>query len=106
MIGTLLPQVPPLERAVAPDLIGPFNAQLIPMAISEGAIVVDLYSAFLADTNDWISPLDGLHPTPAGYQEMALQFFNAVKSNFEAAPVLGVASRTATGPMRLFTAKP
>ena len=53
------------------------------MAKSEGALVVDLYAGFLADTPDWISPLDGLHPTPAGYQEMARLFFDTVRAMFE-----------------------
>jgi len=83
IVGTLLPQVPPLLRATTPDLIVPFNAQLVPMATAEGALVVDLYTPFLTNTAEWISPLDGLHPTAAGYQEMALLFFNAIQSTYE-----------------------
>ena len=40
-VGTLLPQVAGLPRAVAVNLVQPFNNQLMPMATSEGAIVVD-----------------------------------------------------------------
>jgi lysophospholipase L1-like esterase len=83
IVGTLLPQVPPLLRAVAPDLVVPFNTQLVPMAQSEGALVLDLYAAFLTNTADWISPLDGLHPTAAGYQEIAQLFFNTITAAYE-----------------------
>jgi lysophospholipase L1-like esterase len=92
LVGTLLPMIPGDKRAGPADLVVPFNNQLVPMALSEGAIVVDLYSPFLADLTDWISPLDGLHPTPAGYQEMALLFLNAIKANFEVPPVLTTVS--------------
>lgn len=83
MVGTLLPQIPGLKRAAAPDLMAPFNAQLVPMAISEGASVVDLYSGVLVNLNVWISPLDGLHPTPAGYSEIGRLFFVKIIAEFE-----------------------
>jgi lysophospholipase L1-like esterase len=83
IIGTLLPEVAPNVRATTPDLIPLFNAQLVPMATAEGALVVDLYTPFLTNTNEWISPLDGLHPTAAGYQEMALLFFRSLETGFE-----------------------
>lgn len=88
IVGTLLPQIPGLVRADAPDLIVPFNTQLVAMALSEGALVTDLYATFITDTTDWISPLDGLHPTPAGYQEMAFLFANTLKANFEVPPIV------------------
>jgi lysophospholipase L1-like esterase len=100
LVGTLLPMIPGEKRAGAADLIVPFNSQLVPMALSEGAVVVDLYSPFLADLTDWISPLDGLHPTPAGYQELALLFLNAIKANFEVPPVLTPVSLSPSGPGR------
>lgn len=83
IVGTLLPQISGLKRAAAPELMAPFNAQLVPMAISEGASVVDLYSGILLDVKIWISPLDGLHPTPAGYSEMARLFFGTLIVQFE-----------------------
>lgn len=88
IVGTLLPQISGLPRADASDLIVPLNSQLISMALGEGALVTDLYATFVTDTTDWISPLDGLHPTPAGYQEMALLFANTIKANFEVPPTL------------------
>ena len=52
------------------------------MALANGALVVDLHSAFAADVPDWIGP-DGLHPTIAGYQEMAQLFFDTIRTSFE-----------------------
>lgn len=83
IVGTLLPQIPGLHRAVAPELMAAFNAQLVPMATSEGASIVDLYTGFLVDLKAWISPLDGLHPTPAGYSEMARLFSTRIIPELE-----------------------
>jgi len=87
IISTLLPEVPvsgPGNRANSARLIESFNTQLKAMALSQGALVVDTYSDFSAgNLNDWISPLDGLHPTAAGYQEMARVFFNTIQTTFE-----------------------
>ena len=56
---------------------------LVPAATNAGARVVDLYSAIAMDVTEWISPYDGLHPTQGGYQEIALVWFNAIRSAFE-----------------------
>lgn len=82
VVGTLLPAVPGALSPGTTGLIVPFNAQLVPMAQGTGALVIDSYSAFLADMADWIGP-DGLHPSPAGYQELAQLFFAAIQANFE-----------------------
>ncbi len=80
LIGTLLPQVRGGSRAWSIDLIQPFNAQLKVMAASAGATVVDLYTPFAADLS-LIGP-DGLHPTAAGYTEMAQVWANAIDAAF------------------------
>jgi lysophospholipase L1-like esterase len=104
LISTLLPEVPvsgPGNRAKSVNLIAPFNALLKPMAVSQGAIVVDMYSAFEnGDLSAWISPLDGLHPTAAGYQEMAQVFFTAIKTNF-ALSLSATAAIHLSGPSRV-----
>jgi lysophospholipase L1-like esterase len=82
VIGTLLPAVPGALFQSTVDLIAPFNDQLVPMAVASGAHLVDLHSAFLADMADWIGP-DGLHPSQAGYQELAQLFFAAIQTTFE-----------------------
>jgi lysophospholipase L1-like esterase len=95
IVGTLLPELTtfPFTRASAPELIGPFNGNLTAMALSEGASVVDLYTPFKTDLADWISPLDGLHPTPAGYQEMAQLFFTQIRTMFEQPAALSPARK-------------
>jgi len=66
-------------------LIAPFNTELGPLALGSGALVVDLHSTFLSDMADWMGP-DGLHPSLAGYQELAQAFFATIQANFETAP--------------------
>ena len=70
MVGTLLPAIPGDVNGRSSSLIVPFNNRLWGAATSEGATVVDLYSDIATDVTDWIG-YDGLHPTEAGYQEMA-----------------------------------
>ena len=89
MVGTLLPEIRGGLHAGAVDLIVPFNTQLVPAATNAGARVVDLYSDMVMDVPDWIA-YDGLHPTVAGYQEMAQVWFNKVKSAFELPPTSSV----------------
>jgi lysophospholipase L1-like esterase len=96
MVGTLLPEIPGLH-AGAVDLIVPFNTRLLPAAINAGARVVDLYSDIDADVSDWISPIDGLHPTVAGYREMARVWFNSIHDAFEVPPAF---TATTSGPNR------
>jgi lysophospholipase L1-like esterase len=86
MVGTLLPEIPGDINAGSSGLIVAFNNQLVPAATGAGAVVVDLYGDISADVTDWISPFDGLHPTEAGYQEMARVFFNTIRNAFEVHP--------------------
>lgn len=87
LVGTLLPQVSnELTHGGTPDLVAPFNAQLVPVAVGAGARVVDLYSDIATDVTDWISPYDGLHPTAAGYEEIARVWFAGVQNAFELSP--------------------
>ena len=67
------------------NLIVPFNTHLVPVATNAGARVVDLYSDLATDVTDWIAD-DGLHPTEAGYQEMARVWFTSIRNAFELPP--------------------
>jgi lysophospholipase L1-like esterase len=96
MVGTLLPEIAGDRNASAVNLIVPFNAQLVPTATNAGARIVDLYSDIATDVTDWISPYDGLHPTEAGYQELARVWFNNVQNAFELPPSSTV---TTSGPI-------
>jgi lysophospholipase L1-like esterase len=82
-VGTLLPEIAGKVNGNAANLIKPFNSLLALVATSAGATVVDLYGDIVTDVTDWISPYDGLHPTEAGYQEMARVWFNSIKNAFE-----------------------
>ena len=100
MVGTLLPQIAAdITHGGSPELIVPFNTQLRPAAINAGATVVDLYADINTNVTAWISPLDGLHPTAAGYQEIARVWFNAIKNGgFETPSPVPTATRS---PVRL-----
>jgi lysophospholipase L1-like esterase len=65
IVGTLLPATPGALLPGTIALIDPFNAQLIPMALANGALVVDLHSAFVAGMSGWLGS-DGIHPGGAG----------------------------------------
>jgi lysophospholipase L1-like esterase len=100
MVGTLPPQIAAdLTHGGSPELIVPFNNQLRPAAISAGATVVDLYADISTNVTAWISPLDGLHPTAAGYQEIARVWFNAIKTAFETTS-LPTPTATTSSPVR------
>ena len=83
MVGTLLPEIEGDVNAGSWSFVVPFNNQLVPVATNAGALVVDLYSDIATNVADWISPFDGLHPTEAGYREMARVFFDNIKNAFE-----------------------
>jgi lysophospholipase L1-like esterase len=84
-LGTLLPERVGACRGYAPALIAPANDQIRAMALSENAIVVDLFAAFGGVAGELIGP-DGLHPNEAGYQKMAETFFGEIKNRLEVKP--------------------
>ncbi len=88
MVGTLLPQIGENQtHGGAPELVVPFNNQLVSAAMAAGALrVVDLYSGIFPRRAEWISPYDGLHPTASGYAEMARLWLAAIQSQFESQP--------------------
>ena len=58
------------------------NDRLRQVARSEGAVVVDLFSALLPDVNANVS-IDGLHLTPLGYRRVAETVFEAIRADLE-----------------------
>jgi lysophospholipase L1-like esterase len=84
-LGTLLPQRPGSCRAFAPDAIAPANALIRTVAVAEGVPLVDLYASF-AGREGTLLGQDGLHPTPAGYEEIAQRFYEAIRNNLETTP--------------------
>jgi lysophospholipase L1-like esterase len=86
-IGTLLPQRAEnvgmcASRGGGATRIVSTNNAIRNMAASEGAVLVDLYGAFSGVPGDLIG-VDGLHPSPAGYEKIASSFFDALKQRFE-----------------------
>ena len=58
------------------------NEQLRRVALSEGAVLVDVFSALLPDVNANVS-IDGLHLTPLGYRRVAETVFAAIRADLE-----------------------
>jgi lysophospholipase L1-like esterase len=58
------------------------NEQLRLVARSEGAVLVDVFSALLPDVNANVS-IDGLHLTPLGYRRVAETVFAAIRADLE-----------------------
>jgi lysophospholipase L1-like esterase len=53
------------------------------MAEDEGALFVDLFTVL--GTWQGLVGVDGLHPTPAGYQKIAAVWADEIRARFEAA---------------------
>jgi lysophospholipase L1-like esterase len=86
LAGTLLPErrggCRAYDYAEGFDDIIEANVQIRRMIGTEGAVLVDLYEAFNGRTARLIGE-DGLHPSAAGYQRIAEEFFAAIKKNLE-----------------------
>lgn len=94
-VATLLPQREGGSRAWTPTLIQPTNDQIRTMVVAEGAVLVDLYPAFVGK-EDTLLGGDGLHPSEAGYDQMAATFFDSIQANLEVGQSFGNVT-----PMRL-----
>lgn len=82
-LATLLPQRPGGSRAGAVSLIAPTNDQIRGLAAAEGAVLVDVYTAFGGSPDPGIGD-DGLHPNTIGNQMIAQTFFDAIRARLEA----------------------
>jgi lysophospholipase L1-like esterase len=85
-VATLPPQRPRgidgSCRGFEPGGVPPTNEQIRAAAVSEGAVVVDLFEAFGSASNSLIGP-DGLHPTDLGYRRIAESFSTAIRQRLE-----------------------
>lgn len=84
-LATLPPPRPGGSRSLSPSLVQEYNAGIRAIASSEGAVLVDLFSALSTSVDTYIG-VDGLHPNEAGYRKMAEVFFDAVRAELETHP--------------------
>jgi lysophospholipase L1-like esterase len=68
-------------KAGCPACIDPYNDRIRDMVAARGAVLVDVYEAWGARTD--LLGADGLHPTEAGYEVVATQFFEAIRRTLE-----------------------
>ena len=80
-ICTLAPGRPGRVQ-IPTSVLEAINDRLRQVARSEGAVLVDLYSALLPDVNANVS-IDGLHLTPLGYRRVAETVFAAIRADLE-----------------------
>jgi hypothetical protein len=99
-VSTLPPEIAGDINAESANMIAPFNARLVPAATAAGPRIVDLNEDLSMDVADWISPFDGLHPTEAGYQEIARVWAGVIQSTFEL-PLFSAATTNSSSPVRL-----
>jgi lysophospholipase L1-like esterase len=83
MIASLPPQNPEGSRGDAAPRLPLYTSEIQRMAVDEGAIFVDLYTVL--GTWQGLVGVDGLHPTPAGYQKIAAVWQDEIQKHFEVA---------------------
>lgn len=81
-LAMLTPPIPGRQRSIPDAVIRQINDEIRVIAAGEGATLVDLYSALASDVTRYIG-VDGLHPTEAGYQRMADEFFVRIRTTLE-----------------------
>jgi lysophospholipase L1-like esterase len=86
-LATLLPERKGSCRSIDWDVDGiedvvPADAQIRALAASENVTLVDMYPAFIGSL-DTLLGADGLHPSEAGYQNMADLFYAAINPRLE-----------------------
>ena len=83
IVASLPPQNPDGSRGDAAERLPEYARELQRMAADEGALFVDLYNVL--GTWQGLVGVDGLHPTPAGYQKIAAVWADEIQARFEAA---------------------
>jgi lysophospholipase L1-like esterase len=91
MIASLPPQNPDGSRGDAAPRLPRYTSEIQRMAVDEGAIFVDLYTVL--GTWQGLVGVDGLHPTPAGYQKIAAVWLDEIQKHFEVAAPMPSAPR-------------
>lgn len=81
IVASLPPQNPDGSRGNGAEALPEFARQVARMAADEGAIFLDLFNR-LGTWEGYIG-VDGLHPTPTGYQRIAELWQEELQRNFE-----------------------
>ena len=82
LVGTLLPERAG-GKATHPELVAPTNDRIGLMAMTEDAVLVDLFAAFGGVPDPILISSDGLHPTAAGNERIAQTFYAAIRARLE-----------------------
>jgi lysophospholipase L1-like esterase len=81
IVASLPPQNPAGSRGNGADELPEFSRQVKALAADEGAIFLDLFN--LMGTYVGYIGVDGLHPTPMGYQRIAELWMEEIQRHFE-----------------------
>lgn len=79
-----LPPLGPGGKAGCPECVDPYNDRIRDMVAAKGAVLVDVFQAWGARTD--LMGADGIHPTEAGYEVIATEFFEAIRRTLETPP--------------------
>jgi lysophospholipase L1-like esterase len=85
LLATFPPQyqgTDPYDRGAGRFWVPTLNGKIATLAVTSGVTLVDLYKDFTA-TGTRLIGVDGLHPTDAGYTQMAKSFYTAISTTLE-----------------------
>jgi lysophospholipase L1-like esterase len=85
-LATIIPANTGFDQRAPPERnqwVARMNDLIRPMAAQEGAVLVDLYAAFMAQPNFRQLFFDHVHPNDMGYAVMAEEWFRAITQTSE-----------------------
>jgi lysophospholipase L1-like esterase len=88
LLANFPPQNPNGTRGAGARAVPELNRQIAAVAADEQVPLVDLYGKLNGDPNGVVG-IDGLHPTPQGYEKIAAIWFEAIKQHLERPNPLG-----------------
>lgn len=82
VLATLTPQRPGSSKGTSPEVVRELNGRIRDLCRRYQTGCADLYAAF-GDERSPLIGMDGLHPTPAGYDRIAETYFEVITKLFE-----------------------
>ncbi len=82
LLATFPPQNANGSRGLGAPTVPELNDEIRRLAAQEGVVLVDLYAGLGGTPTGWIG-VDGLHPTGAGYGQIAKIWFDAIQKQYE-----------------------